>query len=414
MTMPDAMNTTAAGSSAAGAHAANAANAADAAGAHAATPSERPIILDVKGLSTDFVMKRGTVHAVRDVDFNVHAGEVLAIVGESGSGKSVASLSILQLLQAPGRVVAGEVCYRGRDLLALPKREMRDIRGNHISMIFQEPMTSLNPVFTIEDQLTESIRTHMGLDKKAASERAIEMLRLVGIPSPEKRVKEYPHQMSGGMRQRVMTAMALSCDPDLLIADEPTTALDVTIQAQILALLADLREKIGMAVILITHDLGVVAESADRVVVMYCGQVVEEATAQTLFERPLHPYTLGLLASIPGMEDTETDEQLYMIPGMVPNPLNLPPGCAFAPRCTYCIEQCKSEMPPLVELEGGRKLRCFVDVTAESAGPAPTLPDAPTGPAPTLSDEPTGPAPASPVESAGPAPTSTDSGEASA
>ena len=328
----------------------------------------RPVILDVRNLSTEFVMKRGTVRAVREVSFTLREGEVLAIVGESGSGKSVAALSAMRLLQAPGRVAAGEVVYRGKDLLKLPGREMRDVRGNHISMIFQEPMTSLNPVFTIEDQLTESIRTHMKLDKKAAGERAIEMLRLVGIPSPEKRVKDYPHQMSGGMRQRVMTAMALSCDPDVLIADEPTTALDVTIQAQILALLADLREKIGMAVILITHDLGVVAETADRVVVMYCGQVVEEACAEDLFEQPLHPYTLGLLASIPGMDEAESDEPLYMIRGMVPNPLNLPTGCAFAPRCDYRTEQCVREMPPLVEHANGRKLRCFVDVTA--AAPA--------------------------------------------
>ncbi|MHB1017931.1 MAG: ABC transporter ATP-binding protein [Coriobacteriia bacterium] len=308
-------------------------------------------------------MKRGTVRAVRDVSFTVREGEVLAIVGESGSGKSVAALSAMRLLQPPGRVAGGEVVYRGKDLLSLSVREMRDIRGNHISMIFQEPMTSLNPVFTIEDQLTESIRTHLKLDKKAAAERAIEMLRLVGIPSPEKRIHDYPHQMSGGMRQRVMTAMALSCDPDVLIADEPTTALDVTIQAQILALLADLREKFGMAVILITHDLGVVAESADRVVVMYCGQVVEEACAEDLFAQPLHPYTLGLLESIPGMDETESDEPLYMIRGMVPNPLNLPAGCAFAPRCDHRIDRCVSEMPDLRELDGGRKLRCFVDVT---------------------------------------------------
>lgn len=342
------------------------------------TGAETKTLLDVKGLSTDFEMKRGTVKAVRDVSFTVREGEVLAIVGESGSGKSVAALSVMRLLQAPGRVVAGEVRYKDRDLLALSAREMRDVRGNHISMIFQEPMTSLNPVFTIEDQLTESIRTHMQLDKKAAGERAIEMLRLVGIPSPEKRVKDYPHQMSGGMRQRVMTAMALSCDPDLLIADEPTTALDVTIQAQILALLSELREKIGMAVILITHDLGVVAETADRVVVMYCGQVVEEATAGTLFEQPLHPYTLGLLASIPGMDEADIDEPLYMIRGMVPNPLNLPAGCAFAPRCDYRIERCTREMPPLEERADGRKLRCFVDVTAV----APTAPaDADAAPA---------------------------------
>jgi peptide/nickel transport system ATP-binding protein len=317
------------------------------------------VLLEVRNLSTDFEMKRGTVHAVIDVDFTVHKGEVLAIVGESGSGKSVTSLSVMGLLQHPGRVVSGRIVYKGRDLLKLTPHEMRDIRGNHISMIFQEPMTSLNPVFTLENQLTESIRTHMKLDKKAAAARAVDMLRLVGIPSAEKRIKDYPHQMSGGMRQRVMTAMALSCDPDLLIADEPTTALDVTIQAQILALINELRDKIGMAVLLITHDLGVVAETADRVVVMYCGQVVEEATAAQIFERPMHPYTLGLLQSIPTMEDTETDEPLYMIRGMVPNPLNMPKGCAFADRCERRMDRCIGEMPPLYAAED-RKLRCFL------------------------------------------------------
>ena len=241
----------------------------------AAGSADRPgnsALLEVKGLSTDFEMKQGTVNAVIDVSFSVEESEVLAIVGESGSGKSVTALSVMGLLQAPGRVVQGEIVYRGRDLLKLSKSHMRAIRGDQISMIFQEPMTSLNPVFTIENQLVESIRTHMKLDGKAARERAIDMLRLVGIPSPEKRIKDYPHQMSGGMRQRVMIAMALSCNPQLLIADEPTTALDVTIQAQILALISDLREKLGMAVLLITHDLGVVAETADRVVVMYCGR----------------------------------------------------------------------------------------------------------------------------------------------
>jgi peptide/nickel transport system ATP-binding protein len=331
-----------------------------------AAPTVSETLLDVNGLSTDFVMRRGTVHAVIDVSFTVRAGEVLAIVGESGSGKSVTSLSVMGLLQPPGRVVSGEIVYKGQDLLALSKNEMRDIRGNHISMIFQEPMTSLNPVFTVEDQLTESIRTHMQLDHKAALGRAIDMLHLVGIPSPEKRIHDYPHQMSGGMRQRVMIAMALSCDPDLLIADEPTTALDVTIQAQILALLSDLREKIGMAVLLITHDLAVVAETADRVVVMYAGQVVEEATAQQLFEHPMHPYTLGLLKSIPTMdEDTDYAEPLYMIPGMVPNPLNMPRGCAFAERCDRRMDRCRSVLPGLCEVEG-RRLRCFLfDLTSE-------------------------------------------------
>jgi peptide/nickel transport system ATP-binding protein len=324
-------------------------------------------LLEVKNLSTDFVMNKGTVHAVVDMSFSVREGEVLAIVGESGSGKSVASLSVMGLLQPPGRVVSGEIIYRGRNLLALTPREMRDLRGNHISMIFQEPMTSLNPVFTIQDQLTESIREHMKLDKKAAIARAIEMLRLVGIPSAEKRITDYPHQMSGGMRQRVMTAMALSCDPDLLIADEPTTALDVTIQAQILALIGDLRKKLGMAVLLITHDLGVVAETADRVVVMYGGRVVEQATAQDLFDCPKHPYTLGLLASIPSMEDTEDDGPLYMIPGMVPNPLNMPRGCAFAARCTRRMPRCVRDAPELYEAEG-RQLRCFLfDPSSEGA-----------------------------------------------
>jgi peptide/nickel transport system ATP-binding protein len=322
-------------------------------------PQSAEVLLDVRHLSTDFVMKRGTIHAVIDMSFSVRKGEVVAIVGESGSGKSVTSLSVMGLLQPPGRVASGEIVYKGRNLLELSASEMRDIRGNHISMIFQEPMTSLNPVFTIENQLTESIRTHMKLGRKAATARAIEMLRLVGIPSPEKRIHDYPHQMSGGMRQRVMTAMALSCDPDLLVADEPTTALDVTIQAQILALINELRDKLGMAVLLITHDLGVVAETADRVVVMYCGQVVEQATADQIFERPMHPYTLGLLESIPTMEDTDADEPLYMIPGMVPNPLNMPKGCAFADRCARRMDRCAREMPPLYEAED-RQLRCFL------------------------------------------------------
>jgi peptide/nickel transport system ATP-binding protein len=326
----------------------------------APNPTAAKTLLEVNNLSTDFVMKKGTVHAVIDMSFTVCEREVVAIVGESGSGKSVASLSVMRLLQPPGRVVGGEVLYKGRDLLALTAAEMREVRGNHISMIFQEPMTSLNPVFTIEDQLTESIRTHMRIDRKAAVQRAIDMLGLVGIPSASKRMKDYPHQMSGGMRQRVMTAMALSCDPDLLIADEPTTALDVTIQAQILALLSELRDKIGMAVLLITHDLGVVAETADRVVVMYGGQVVEEATATALFEKPLHPYTLGLLRSIPGMEeDSDYSQPLYMIRGMVPNPLNMPKGCPFAPRCDSRGPRCDIEMPPLYDAEE-RRLRCFL------------------------------------------------------
>ncbi|MCL2332952.1 MAG: ABC transporter ATP-binding protein [Actinomycetia bacterium] len=316
-------------------------------------------LLEVRELATDFIMKRGTVHAVDDVSFTLEAGGILAIVGESGSGKSVASLSIMRLLQHPGKVVNGEILYKGADILKYSKAKMRSIRGNDISMIFQEPMTSLNPVFTIEDQLCESIRLHMNLDKKAARARAIEMLHLVGIPSPEKRMKDYPHQMSGGMRQRVMIAMALACDPELLIADEPTTALDVTIQAQILDLIKSLRDQIGMAVLLITHDLGVVAELADEVVVMYCGQIVEQASARELFEEgPKHPYSFGLLKSIPTL-DNEESGPLYMIPGMVPNPLNLPKGCKFAPRCRCASERCHREEPPRYEV-GSRQLRCFI------------------------------------------------------
>ncbi|MHB0979544.1 MAG: ABC transporter ATP-binding protein [Thermoleophilia bacterium] len=327
------------------------------------------MLLQVNHLSTDFHLSKGTVHAVIDVTFSVREGEVLAIVGESGSGKSVTALSVMGLLQPPGRVAEGEVVFRGRNLLALSKREMRAIRGNHISMVFQEPMTSLNPVFTVENQLTESIRAHLDIGRKGAAKRAVEMLRLVGIPDPEKRIKDYPHQMSGGMRQRVMVAMALSCDPQLLIADEPTTALDVTIQAQILALISELREKIGMAVLLITHDLGVVAETADRVIVMYCGYVVEESSALELFERPLHPYTLGLLESIPTMDDTDSTEPLRAIPGMVPNPLNMPKGCAFTERCGRRMDRCDLEVPELYEVEG-RTARCFLFDPAAGGGSA--------------------------------------------
>ena len=338
-------------------------------------------LLQVNHLSTDFHLSKGIVHAVVDVTFSVREGEVLAIVGESGSGKSVTALSVMGLLQPPGRVAGGEVIFGGRNLLLLSNREMRSVRGNHISMIFQEPMTSLNPVFTIENQLTESIRAHLDISRKGVKKRAIEMLRLVGIPAPERRIKDYPHQMSGGMRQRVMTAMALACDPQLLIADEPTTALDVTIQAQILALISELREKIGMAVLLITHDLGVVAETADRVVVMYCGYVVEEASAQELFERPLHPYTLGLLESIPTMDDTDSTEPLRAIPGMVPNPLNMPKGCAFADRCGRRMDRCDREVPDLYEVEG-RTLRCFLfdpDADRDSAPTPGTGPHSDTG-----------------------------------
>ena len=321
------------------------------------------MLLSVKNLSTEFPVKKGIVKAVEDVSFDVDAGEILAIVGESGSGKSVTSLSVMGLLAEPGHVACGSMEFEGKDLVTLSEREYRELRGNDMAMIFQEPMTSLNPVYRVGKQIVEAIRTHENVSKKEARERAIDMLRKVGIPSPEKRIDDYPHQMSGGMRQRVMIAMALSCNPKLLIADEPTTALDVTIQAQILDLLRRLRDDTGRAVLLITHDLGVVSETADRVVVMYCGQVVEEAEVRTLFDHPMHPYTLGLLKSIPRLEDDDS-KRLYMIKGMVPNPLEMPPGCHFSDRCDSCMDICREKIPDLVDV-GGHKVRCFLYENAE-------------------------------------------------
>lgn len=316
------------------------------------------MLLEVKDLETEFKVKRGTVKAVNGVSFEVDKGEILAVVGESGSGKSVTSLSVMGLIRDPGRVAGGEILFNGENLLKKSTKEMQAVRGDKISMIFQEPMTSLNPVYRVKDQIMETILTHTTMNKKEALKRAIEMLDLVGIPTPEQRVNDYPHQMSGGMRQRVMIAMALACDPELLIADEPTTALDVTIQAQILDLINRLREKLGMAVLLITHDLGVVAETADKVVVMYCGRVVEQATVEQLFTKPLHPYTQGLLDSIPKMD--EDRERLYMIKGIVPDPIHLPKGCSFADRCDKCMEKCREHMPKLSVTEDGRKVRCFL------------------------------------------------------
>ena len=321
------------------------------------------MLLSVRNLCTDFPVKRGIVHAVEDVSFDVDAGEILAIVGESGSGKSVTSLSVMGLLAEPGHVAGGSMEFEGKDLVHLSERDYRALRGNDMAMIFQEPMTSLNPVYRVGKQIVEAIRTHENVSKKEARERAIDMLRKVGIPSPEKRIDDYPHQMSGGMRQRVMIAMALSCNPKLLIADEPTTALDVTIQAQILDLLRRLRDDTGMAVLLITHDLGVVSETADRVVVMYCGQVVEEAEVRTLFDHPMHPYTLGLLKSIPRLEDDDS-KRLYMIKGMVPNPLEMPPGCHFSDRCDSCMDICREKIPNLVDIDG-HKVRCFLYENAD-------------------------------------------------
>ena len=323
------------------------------------------MLLDVKNLETEFKVKRGTVKAVNGVSFQVDKGEILAVVGESGSGKSVTSLSIMGLIRDPGRVSGGEILFNGEDLLKKNHKEMEKIRGDRISMIFQEPMTSLNPVYRIKDQIMENILTHEKVSKEEAYKRAVNMLELVGIPDPEKRAHDYPHQMSGGMRQRVMIAMALSCHPELLIADEPTTALDVTIQAQILDLINRLRNELGMAVLLITHDLGVVAETADRVVVMYCGRVVEQASVMQLFTKPLHPYTRGLMDSIPRLD--EDRERLYMIKGIVPDPTNLPKGCPFADRCDHCMDKCREHMPKLVETEEGRQVRCFLVSDEEEA-----------------------------------------------
>jgi len=304
-------------------------------------------------------MDDGVVPAVDGVSFHLNRGETLAVVGESGSGKSITANSIMRLIPTPpGKIVGGRILFEGQDLLTKPEKEMRHIRGNLISMIFQEPMTSLNPVFRVGDQISESLILHQGLNKKQALEKSIEMLRLTGIPSPEKRVHDFPHQMSGGMRQRVMIAMALCCRPRLLIADEPTTALDVTIQAQILDLMRELRDQFNTAIIMITHDLAVVAEMADRAVVMYAGKMVEEAKVEELFDSPLHPYTRGLLSSIPRME--EKRDKLFVIEGTVPNPMYLPPGCAFAPRCPEAMDRCQRERPELLTPVEGRKVSCWL------------------------------------------------------
>jgi len=312
-------------------------------------------VLDVKNLHTVFFTNSGLFRAVDDVSFTVRRGETLAIVGESGCGKSVTALSVMRLVpDPPGRIVGGSVMLEGTDLLELDEAEMRKVRGNRISMIFQEPMTSLNPLMRIGDQITEVVRLHRDISSKEAWKQAVDMLRLVRIPEPERRAREYPHQLSGGMRQRAMIAIALACRPALLIADEPTTALDVTIQAQILALIVDLQDRLGTGLILITHDLGVVAQTAQRVIVMYAGRKVEEAGVEALFENPRHPYTRGLMASMPEVisESTRADARLTEIPGMVPSLTNLPPGCAFAPRCTLAIDRCRAEYPPLQDFDG--------------------------------------------------------------
>ena len=325
-------------------------------------PDVAPPLLQIRGLTTHFQTDEGWVHAVDGVDLDVHAGETVCLVGESGSGKSVTARSVMRLIaQPPGRIQAGQVQWQGRDLLTLPAAEMQRVRAKQIAMVFQEPMTSLNPVYTVGRQIAESLRLHEGLSRRDALDRAVELLRLVRIPTPERRVHEYPHQFSGGMRQRVMIAMALACPPQLLIADEPTTALDVTIQAQILDLLQDLKAQLGMAVLLITHAMGVVAEVAQRVVVMYAGQVVEEAPVQALFATPRHPYTQGLIRSIPRMDlDARQKTRFSAIPGSVPRLINPAPGCRFAPRCAQAQPACSAATPPLRELAPGHRVACFL------------------------------------------------------
>jgi peptide/nickel transport system ATP-binding protein len=316
-------------------------------------------LLSVEGLRTSFFTDDGEIPAVDNVDFYVNEGEILGIVGESGCGKSVTSLSIMGLVpHPPGKVVGGKILFKGEDLTKASERRMRQIRGNEIAMIFQEPMTSLNPLFTIGDQLVEAIRIHKKWSKQKARERAIEMMKHVGLPRAEELMNEYPHQLSGGMRQRVMIAMAMVCEPKLLIADEPTTALDVTIQAQILQLMKKLNEESNTAVIMITHDLGVVAEICDRVVVMYSGKVVEEGDVKTIFKNPQHPYTKGLIQSVPDMRFKQ--QRLYSIPGNVPKPGSIKNGCRFAPRCEQAFDRCFEENPELFTTESGHRTRCFL------------------------------------------------------
>ncbi len=315
-------------------------------------------LLTIDNLSTFFRLESGTARAVQNVSFSLSRGETMGLVGESGCGKSVTALSIMRLIPSPpGKIENGRIMFKDRDLLTLSYNDMRQVRGNDIAMIFQEPMTSLNPVFTIGFQIMEAVILHQKVGKKEALARTVEMLKLVGIPDPAQRVNEYPHQLSGGMRQRAMIAMALSCNPDLLIADEPTTALDVTIQAQIMELLARLQEEFGMAILLITHDLGVVAGVADRMAVMYAGRIVEEGPTRQVFENIGHPYTKGLIKSVPRLDTVR--ERLWVIEGTVPDPADLPTGCPFNPRCPLADERCRIELPELAEIESHHKARCF-------------------------------------------------------
>ena len=327
-------------------------------------------LLDIRGLKTHFKTDDGWLHAVDGVDIAIDAGQTVSVVGESGCGKSVTAKTVMKLIDMPpGKIVAGQVLWQGRDLVPLPPEAMQKIRAKEIAIIFQEPMTSLNPVYTVGEQIAESVRLHEGLSRKDAMDRAVEMLKLVRIPTPERRVLDYPHQFSGGMRQRVMIAIALACNPKLLIADEPTTALDVTIQAQILDLMQELKDRLGMAVMLITHAMGVVAEVAQRVVVMYAGQVIEEASAEDLFARPRHPYTQGLIRSIPRIDMAATHKvRLEAIAGTVPKLVapqsgGLPPGCRFAPRCRYAVPACTAATPPLRDVGKGHKVACILEST---------------------------------------------------
>jgi peptide/nickel transport system ATP-binding protein len=319
-------------------------------------------LLEIQGLKTHFKTDDGMVRAVDGVDLTVGRGETLSVVGESGCGKTVTAMTVLKLIaMPPGRIVAGRILWKGRDLVPLGRDEMRHIRSKEIAIIFQEPMTSLNPVYTVGDQIAEVIRLHQGLGRREATDRAVEMLRLVHVPAAERRVRDYPHQLSGGMRQRVMIAMALACSPQLLIADEPTTALDVTIQAQILDLLAEMKAKFGMAILLITHAMGVVAETAERVAVMYAGRIVEEAPVAELFAKPLHPYTQGLIRSIPRLDATSGKKRrLEAITGTVPSLLDPPPGCRFAPRCKFAISACTTAVPDLRPIDGDHKVACIL------------------------------------------------------
>jgi oligopeptide transport system ATP-binding protein len=316
-------------------------------------------LLEIRNLTTRFHTHEGVVHAVNGISYSLKKGEILGIVGESGSGKSVSMLSVMRLIPSPpGKIEAGEVLFDGRELLQIDEEEMERVRGAKIAMIFQDPMTSLNPTLTVGFQITEALRLHQGMDKGQAQERAAELLTMVGIPQAVERLDDYPHQFSGGMRQRAMIAMALSCNPMLLIADEPTTALDVTIQAQIVDLVKRLQEKVGMAVVWITHDLGVVARLAQRVLVMYAGYVVEDALVDDLYASPRHPYTLGLLGSLPRLNQA-SDARLFSIPGQPPSLVALPPGCPFAPRCSYAIERCRQENPTLEAVEPRHKVACW-------------------------------------------------------